>query len=303
MKNKIQHMYYKENTLSYLNGKWIKASEAKTDLYSQTMHYGCGVFEGIRSYDTADGVRIFKAEEHYQRLIYSAKKTHLNFDYTTEQLVKLTYDLLEKNELKDAYIRPLVYVNARMDLTPSANSNLFLCAWEWENLFNNKVLDIMTSSFIRPDPKSCVVDAKVTGHYTNSILATTEAKINGFDEALLLDANNNVAEGPGANFFYQKDNVLYTCPLGNILPGITRATVFEIAKELGFKVVEKYFTIADVKGADGAFFTGTAAEITGIKSLDRVDFKLDWEDTLGYDLSRMYQRKVAHNEYQEFALV
>lgn len=296
-------MYYKEKTITYLNGKWIKASEAKTDLYSQTMHYGCGAFEGIRSYDTADGVRIFKAEEHYKRLFYSAKKMHLNFDYTIEQLVKLTYDLLEKNALKDAYIRPLLYVNARMDLTPSANSNLFLCAWEWENLFNNKVLDIMTSSFRRPDPKSCVVDAKVTGHYTNSILATTEAKSNGFDEALLLDANNNVAEGPGANFFYQKDNVLYTCPLGNILPGITRATVFEIAKELGFKMVEKYFTIADVKGADGAFFTGTAAEITGIKSLDRVDFKLDWEDTLGYDLSRMYQRKVAHNEYQEFALV
>jgi branched-chain amino acid aminotransferase len=296
-------MYYKENTVTYLNEEWIKASEAKTDLYSQTMHYGYGVFEGIRSYNTADGVRIFKAEEHYQRLIYSAKKMHLHFDYTVEQLVKLTYDLLERNKLKDAYIRPLVYVNARMDLTPSDNSNLFLCAWEWENLFSNRVLDIMTSSFRRPDPKSCVVDAKVTGHYTNSILATTEAKSKGFDEALLLDADDNVAEGPGANFFYQKDDVLFTCPLGNILPGITRATVFEIAKDLEIKVVEKHFTIADVKSADGAFFTGTAAEVTGIKSLDKVNFKLDWEDTIGYDLSRMYQRKVAHNQYQEFALV
>ncbi|MBL4625007.1 MAG: branched-chain amino acid transaminase [Flavobacteriales bacterium] len=296
-------MYYNDNTTVYLNGEWLKAASAKTDLYSQTLHYGCGVFEGIRSYKTEDDVRVFKAEEHYDRLLFSAKKMHLNFDYPVDKLVTLTYELLERNNLKDAYIRPLVYVDAYMHLTPAKTTNLFLCAWEWDNLFKNRVLDVMTSSFRRPHPKSCFVDAKITGHYTNSLLATTEAKSMGSDEALLLDTNGNVAEGPGANFFYQKNDILYTCPLGNVLPGITRATVFGLAKELGFEVQQKFFTPDDVKGADGAFFTGTAAEVTGIKSLDKVPFLLDWEDSMGYELSRMYQHKVAHNEYGEFALV
>jgi branched-chain amino acid aminotransferase len=137
----------------------------------------------------------------------------------------------------------------------------------------------------------------------NSILATTEAKNKGFDEALLLDANGNVAEGPGANFFYEKDEVLYTPPLGNILSGITRATIIELCQELGFKLVEKHFTPDEVKGADGAFFTGTAAEVAGIASLDRVPFKLKWEDTLGYVLQAKYIRRVAFNEYGNFSLV
>ena len=295
--------YYNDKTIVFLNGEWIKAGDAKTDLYSQTLHYGCGVFEGIRSYKTDDGVRIFKAEEHYERLLYSAKKMHLNFDYTVDQLVALTYDLLEKNGLKDAYIRPLVYVDAYMHLTPADKTNLFLSAWEWDNLFSDKFLNVMTSSFQRPNPKSCFVDAKVSGHYTNSLLATTEAKANGYDEALLLDMNGNVAEGPGANFFYEKGGKIFTCPAGNILPGITRQTIIELAEELEIEVEEKYFTPEEIKGADGAFFTGTAAEVTGIKSLDGEDFKLAWEDTLGYVLRKMYKRRVAHNEYQNFALV
>jgi branched-chain amino acid aminotransferase len=295
--------YYNDNTTVYLNGEWIKANTAKTDLYSQTMHYGCGVFEGVRSYQTEDGVRIFKAEEHFERLLYSAKKMYLKFDYTVEQLVVLTYELLEKNNLKDAYIRPLIYVDAHMHLTPSEKSNLFLCAWEWDSLFNDKFLSVMTSSFQRPNPKSCFVDAKVTGHYTNSLLATNEAKVKGYDEALLLDMNGNVAEGPGANFFYEKDGKLYTCPLGNILPGITRQTMFELAEEMEIEIIEKFFTPEEIKGVDGAFFTGTAAEVTGIKSLDGASFKLDWEDTLGYVLQKKYKRRVAHNEYGNFALV
>jgi len=178
-----------------------------------------------------------------------------------------------------------------------------LCAWEWGKYLGSKMLDVMTSSYQRPNPKSCHVEAKVTGHYVNSILATTEAKNKGFDEALLLDANGNVAEGPGANFFFEKDEVLYTSPLGNILPGITRATMFELCHELGFKLVEKYFTPEEVRGADSAFFTGTAAEVAGIASLDKVPFKLKWEDSLGYILQAKYTRRVAFNEYGNFSLV
>jgi branched-chain amino acid aminotransferase len=296
-------MYYNENTTVFLNGKWLKASEAKTDLYAQTLHYGNGVFEGIRSYNTEDGVKVFKAKEHYERLLYSAEKMHIKLNYSVDELTELTYQLLEKNNLRDAYIRPLVYLGANMSLQPTEEVNVFLCAWEWGKYLGDNLLNVMTSSYQRPNPKSCHVEAKVVGHYTNSILATTEAKSKGFDEALLLDANGYVAEGPGVNFFYEKDGVLYTSPLGNILAGITRATVIGLAKELKFKVVEKYFTPEDVKGADSAFFTGTAAEVAAIGSLDGVKFKLKWEDTMGSELARMYKHRVSSREYKTFDLV
>lgn len=285
-------MYYDSNTTIFLDGKWIKASEGKTDLYAQTLHYGSGVFEGIRSYKTAEGTKIFKAKEHYERLKYSAEKMHIKLDYSVEELTSLTYELLEKNNLQDAYIRPLVYLGANMSLQPTEEVHVMLSAWEWGKYLGDTQLSVMTSSFQRPNPKACFVEAKVTGHYTNSILATTEAKKNGFDEALLLDMNGFVAEGPGANFFYQKDGKLYTCPLGNILAGITRQTIFELCEELGFELEEKHFKPEEVYDADGAFFTGTAAEVAPIKSLDNNTFKLNWEDTLGYQLSAAYQKRV-----------
>jgi len=290
-------MYYNDETIVFFNGEWLKAKDLMISPYVQVMHYGSGVFEGIRSYATPDGTRIFKSEEHYKRLLYSAEKMHLKFDYKTEELTKLTYELLEKNKLGNAYIRPLVFAGQNMSLTPTGEVHFLICAWEWGKYLGTKLLDVMISSYQRPNPKSCHVEAKVTGHYVNSILATTEAKNKGFDEALLLDANGNVAEGPGANFFYQKDNVLYTSPLGNILAGITRATIIELCQELEIKLVEKYFTPEEVRGADSAFFTGTAAEVAGIASLDRVPFKLKWEDSLGAKLQDKYIRRVAFNEY------
>ena len=183
-----------------------------------------------------------------------------------------------------------------MSLTPTEEVHVMLCAWEWGKYLGNKQLDVMMSSYQRPNPKSCHVEAKVTGHYVNSILATTEAKNKGFDEALLLDANGHVAEGPGANFFFEKDEVLYTSPLGNILPGITRATMFELCHELGFKLVEKYFTPEEVKGADSAFFTGTAAEVAGIESIDDLVFETNWESTIASKLAKAYQNLVTGKE-------
>ncbi|MBL4704138.1 MAG: branched-chain amino acid transaminase [Flavobacteriales bacterium] len=296
-------MYYNKNTTVFLDGQWLKAGNANASLFNQTMHYGFGVFEGIRSYDTPDGVQIFKAQEHYERLKYSAKKMHINFNYSVQELTKLTYQLLEKNNLTDAYIRPLVYLGQNMRLSPTSEVHLFLCAWKWEKYLGSQLLSVITSSLQRPNPKSVPVDAKVTGHYANSILATTEAQAKGFDEALLLDINGNVAEGSGANFFYEKDGVLFTSPLGNILPGITRQTTFELAKELGVEVKETHFKPEQVHHSDGAFFTGTATEIAGIKSLDGISFKLPWEETLGYQLSKMYTRRVSQNEYMHFELV
>ena len=265
-------MYFNKKTQLYLDGEWLLAHEASTDLYGQTLHYGNGVFEGIRSYETSNGTEVFKAKEHYERLLYSAKKMHIPLDYTVDQLTNLTYELLERNGLSNAYIRPLVYLGSHMTLEPTSESHLMLCAWEWGKYLGDKQQRLMTSSYQRPNPKSCHVEAKVVGHYTNSILASTEAKQQGFDEALLLDPNGFVAEGPGANFFYEKDGELYTCPLGNILPGITRATMLELAEELEINVNEKLFTPEDVYQADAAFFCGTAAEVAGIASLDHYEF-------------------------------
>lgn len=285
-------MYYSENTSIYLDSQWLKAGDARVSLYSQSMHYGSGVFEGIRAYDVDGEAAVFKAEEHYERLLDSARKMHIRCDYTVEQLTELTYQLLEKNNLTDAYIRPLIFLGNNMTLYKVEEVHLFLCAWEWGKYLGDTLLNVMVSSYERPNPRAVPVEAKVTGHYTNSILATTEAKGKGFDEALLLDENGSVAEGSGANFFYEQDGVLYTPPLGNILPGITRSTVIDIAKDLGYEVRVAYFPPEKVKGADGAFFTGTAAEVAGIGWLDGNPFKLAWEDTMGYQIAKAYQNIV-----------
>jgi len=289
-------MYYKDTTKIFLDGKWILAKEAKTDLYSQTLHYGNGVFEGIRAYNTNQGVSVFKAKEHYERLLYSAKKMHINVPYTINEMIEISYELLEKNNLDDAYIRPLVYLGANMALQPTNEVHFMMSAWKWGKLLGDNQLRVMTSSFQRPNPKSCFVQAKVVGHYTNSILATTEAKQKGYDEALLTDCDNFIAEGPGANFFYEKNGELFTAPLGNILNGITRQTIFELAKKLNIKLTEKKFTKEDVYQADGAFFTGTAAEVAPIKSLDDFEFKKEWKDTFGFQLSKAYKDVVLQKD-------
>jgi branched-chain amino acid aminotransferase len=295
-------MYYNENTTIFLNGQFVKVKEAQVSIYNQTMHYGNGVFEGIRAYDTPDGVRIFKAKEHYERLHYSAEVMYINLQYSVKELELITYQLLELNGLKDAYIRPLVYLGDNMSLTPTNEVHVVIMAWEWGKYLGDKLLRVMLSSFQRPNPKSCFVEAKVVGHYTNSILATTEAKANGYDEALLTDMNGFVAEGPGANFFIEKEGKLFTAPLGNILSGITRQTVLEIGKELGYEIEEKYFTPEQIFTADSAFFCGTAAEVIGIESVNEYKFPLEWEDSIGAVIQKKYKRRVAHNEYQNVYL-
>lgn len=292
--------YYDDTTQVFLDGQWIAAKDAACSLYAQTLHYGNGVFEGIRSYETEDGPQIFKAKEHYERLIYSAEAMHIPLSYTVDELVALSYELLDRNELTDAYIRPLVFQGDHMSLYPAEESHVLLSAWQWGKYLGDSQLRIMTSGYQRPNPKSTHIQAKVVGHYTNSILATTEAKRAGFDEALLLDAQGYVAEGPGANFFYEKNGVLYTAPLGNILSGITRQTIFDLAKAMEVVILEKFFTPSEVYKADGAFFTGTAAEVAPIQSLDDHSFKLPWEETIGNKLATEYQKLVRRHSVHFF---
>lgn len=291
--------YFNNNTVLFLNGKFVKASDATASLYNQTMHYGNGVFEGIRSYDTEDGTRIFKAKEHFDRLHYSAKMMHINLPYSSAELEAITYELLRRNNLTDAYIRSLVYLGNNMSLSPTDEVHVVIMAWEWANYLGDQLLRVSLSPYQRPNPKACHVEAKVVGHYTNSILATTEAKQRGFDEALLTDMNGHIAEGPGANFFFEKDGKLVTAPLGNILSGITRATVFELAKELEIPVEERFFTADEVKTADAAFFCGTAAEVAGLKSLDDYTFPFNWEDSVSHLIQLRYRMRVSVNEYHQ----
>ena len=296
-------MYFNRDSVIFLNGKWLKATDAMGNLFSQTLHYGNGAFDGLRAYETSTGPQIFNPTEHFDRLHHSASKMFIELDYATDELTEIAHELLKRNHLNNAYIRPLVYLGANMALTETKEVYLLMAAWEWERYLGNDLLKVMVSSYEKPSPNSIPVDAKICGHYTNAILATMEAKSKGFDEALLLDSNGYVTEGPGANFFYEKDEVLYTPPAGNILLGITRATVISYAREMGFKVVEKKFTAEELVEADTAFFTGTAAEIAGIKSIGGHDFTMDWEDTVAYSLFLMYRQRVVNNEYRDFTLV
>ena len=289
--------YYNGDTVLYLNGAFVKASEAKMDFYSQSFHYGYSVFEGIRSYKTVNGeTKIFKPVEHYNRLKVSAESLNMPYTWSTKELIDITYELLAKNNLQNAYIRPVVYAPANMSFNLNTESFIVMEVWEMAAFLGDKLLRIMTSSFQRPNPQAFKIHAKAAGHYVNSILASQEAKGLGFDEALLTDMNGNVAEGPGANLFYEKGGKLFTPSLGNILPGITRATVLEICDELNIQVEEKTFVKEEMYGADAAFFCGTAAEVIGFQSLDNQTFAMQWENTVSKQIQDAYKNLIVENK-------
>jgi branched-chain amino acid aminotransferase len=285
--------YYDNNTIIYLNGSFVKAAEAGMDLYSQSLHYGYAVFEGIRSYKTESGeTKIFKAVEHFERLERSAKAMNLPYTYSVDELIAATYRVLKLNNLQDAYIRPLVFAPANMSFNPNTESYITIQVWEMLPFLGEKLLKVMSSSFQRPNPKGFKIEAKASGHYVNSILASQEAKANGYDEALLTDMNGFVAEGPGANVFFEKNGKLVTPSLGNILPGITRATVLELCTEMDIEVEERLFTTDELKSADAAFFCGTAAEVIGWESFDGIAFPTKWNDSLSRKIQQAYKSLV-----------
>ncbi|MFN2440051.1 MAG: branched-chain amino acid transaminase [Chitinophagaceae bacterium] len=296
-------MYYNENTIIYYNGEFIKAIEARGNLYDQSLHYGYAAFEGIRAYNTHNGVRIFKAKEHFDRLQFSCEAVGIPYPFINEELITISYEVLEKNNLKDAYLRPLISCTPNMSLTKAIKSQLQIAAWEWGALLGDKLLNVGTSSYKRIAPECFKVEAKISGHYVNSILATQEARDKGFDEALLLDINDFVAEGPGANIFVEKNDVLFTPQLGSILPGITRATVINICEELGIEVVEKQIKKEEIYEADSAFYVGTAAEVIGIATLDNHTVSKPWKESLGSTIQAAYKNLVLEKELRNIASV
>lgn len=280
--------YYSSHTILFLDGEYVRAADAQTDLFGQTMHYGYGVFEGIRAYQTVHGTKIFQGKAHFERLIESCRLVGIPIPYTANELLQVSYQVLSRNNLSNAYLRPLVFCSPNMSLTAPENVSVMITAWDWGKYFASSSLRVCLSSYQRPNPKSIQIEAKACGHYVNSILATSEARTRGFDEALLLDMHGHVAEAAGANFFMEKDGALITPRKGHILPGITRRVVFEICEELDIPVLERDILPEELEMADGAFFCGTAAEITAIESVESISFGKPWSKSLGKIVQEAY---------------
>lgn len=260
--------------LIWLDGEWLPWREAKTHLLTHTLHYGCGVFEGLRAYQTERGTAIFRLRDHTNRLFRSAHILNMKIPFTKDALDMAQLEAVSKNNLKSAYLRPMCFLGAEGMGLHAANLSVhvMVAAWEWGSYLGNdgikNGIKVRTSSYTRNHVNSLMCKAKANGNYLNSILAVQEAVSCGCDEALLLDHEGYVAEGSGENIFIVRGGKLYTPDLTSALEGITRETVMTIAHESGLKVIEKRITRDEVYIADEAFFTGTAAEVTPIRMLD-----------------------------------
>jgi branched-chain amino acid aminotransferase len=258
----------------WLDGEMVPWREAKVHVLTHTLHYGMGVFEGVRAYKTAQGPAIFRLQEHTDRLFRSAKILGMNMPFDKDTLNEAQKAVVKENGLESAYLRPMCFYGSEgMGIrADNLNTHVMVAAWDWgaylgeENLKNG--IRIRTSSFTRHHVNITMCKAKANGNYMNSMLALQEAVQCGYDEALLLDAQGFVSEGSGENFFLVRDGVLYTPELTSALEGITRATIMTLAEDIGLKVVEKRITRDEVYVADEALFTGTAAEVTPIRELD-----------------------------------
>ncbi|MBK6615287.1 branched-chain amino acid transaminase [Ottowia sp.] len=262
----------------WLDGQMVDWRDAKIHVLTHTLHYGCGAFEGVRAYDTVDGTAIFRLEEHTQRLFNSAKILRMKIPFTPEQLNEAQKEVVRANGLKSCYLRPLVWIGSeKLGVSPKGNTiHAMVAAWEWGAYLGEegmrRGIRVKTSSYTRHHVNITMTQAKAVSNYSNSILANMEALDDGYDEALLLDAAGFVSEGAGENIFLVKDGVIHTPDLSaGALNGITRNTVLHIAKDLGLEVVQKRITRDEVYISDEAFFTGTAAEVTPIRELDRVE--------------------------------
>ncbi len=262
----------------WIDGQFVDWRDAKIHVLTHTLHYGCGVFEGVRAYETADGTAIFRLEEHTERLFNSAKILRMKIPFTQEQVNEAQKATVRENHLPSAYIRPLSWIGSqKLGVSPRGNTiHLMVAAWAWGAYLGEEGLKrgirVKTSSFTRHHVNITMTQAKAVSNYTNSILANMEATDDGYDEALLLDASGFVSEGAGENVFVVKKGVIYTPDLSaGALNGITRNTILHIAQDLGIEVVQKRITRDEVYIADEAFFTGTAAEVTPIRELDRIE--------------------------------
>jgi len=258
----------------WMDGKLVDWDKAQVHVLTHTLHYGLGVFEGIRCYKTGNGSAIFRLDEHIKRLFASAHIFMIEIPYSREEIKSAIIKTIRANKLKECYIRPLVYIGyGAMGIYPKGNPiNVSIAVWPWGAYLGDEGLQkgirIKVSSFIRHHVNSAMTRAKVCGYYVNSQIAKKEAIACGYDEALLLDTEGYVSEGSGENIFIVRNNQIKTTPLTAILEGITRDSIIKIAKDNKIPVKEERFTRDELYIADEAFFTGTAAEVTPIREVD-----------------------------------
>jgi len=260
--------------LIWLDGEWVEWREAKVHVLTHTLHYGMGVFEGVRAYKTDQGTAIFRLQDHTRRLLDSGHILGMKIPYDADTLYQVQLQAVRDNKLENAYIRPMCFYGSEgMGLrADNLQVHCMVAAWDWGSYLGaegmEKGIRIKTSSFTRHHVNITMCKSKSNGNYINSMLALQEAIRDGYDEALLLDTEGFVAEGSGENIFIVRDGVIYTPDLTSALDGITRRTLISLAEELGYKVVVKRITRDEVYIADEAFFTGSAAEVTPIRELD-----------------------------------
>jgi len=260
--------------LIWLDGEWLPWREAKVHVLTHTLHYGLGVFEGVRAYKTDRGTAIFRLEEHTRRLLDSGHILGMKIPYDAATLNEVQLQAVRGNKLENAYLRPMCFYGSEgMGLrADNLKVHCMVAAWDWGAYLGAEAIEkgirIKTSSFTRHHVNIAMCKAKSNGNYINSMLALQEALTDGYDEALLLDAEGFVAEGSGENIFVVRDGIIYTPDLTSALDGITRRTIIQLAEEMGYQVVVKRITRDEVYIADEAFFTGSAAEVTPIRELD-----------------------------------
>ena len=259
----------------WYDGKMVPWRDATTHVLTHTLHYGMGVFEGVRAYKTAQGTSIFRLKEHTDRLFNSAHIFGMKMPFDRETLMEAQKAAVRDNKLESGYLRPLAFYGSEaMGISAKTlSTHVIVAAWPWGTYLGKEALEngirVKTSSFTRHHVNITMCRAKASSSYTNSILAHQEAAQDGYDEALLLDVDGYVAEGSGENIFIVKQGKLYTPDLTSCLEGITRDTIIQLAAEIGVPVIEKRITRDEVYCCDEAFFTGTAAEVTPIRELDR----------------------------------
>ena len=295
----------------WFDGELLPWRDAKVHVLTHSLHYGMGVFEGVRAYQTESGTAIFRLAEHTDRLFRSAHILNMTIPYDAPTLNNAQRTVVRENGLASAYLRPLVFYGSEgMGLrADNLSVHVAIAAWEWgaylgtENL--EKGIRIRTSSLTRHHVNIAMCKAKATGHYINSMLALQEALNDGYDEALLLDVEGFVAEGSGENIFIVRNGAIYTPDVTSVLEGITRETIFTFAEEIGMPVREKRITRDEVYVADEAFFTGTAAEVTPIRELDGRQIGNGARGPVTEQLQTMYfdqvyGRRNAHTEWLDY---
>ena len=293
------------------DGKLVPWREATTHVLTHSLHYGMGVFEGVRAYKTERGTSIFRLKEHTERLFRSAHIFQMQMPYSAEELNAAQKEVIRANNLESGYLRPLAFFGSeKMGVSPKgAKVHIIIAAWPWGAYLGEEGMErgirIKTSSFTRHHVNITMVRAKASGNYMNSILANNEATADGYDEALLLDPEGYVCEGAGENVFIVRNGKLYTPDLTACLEGITRATVIQLAGEMGVEVIEKRITRDEVYCADEAFFTGTAAEVTPIRELDNRHIGVGHRGPITKALQEkyfdvVYGRSAAHADWLAF---